>query len=564
MRKCIIVPIVVFVALLARMALADTLTMKDGTKVEGRVIPQGDRYWVKLADGSTKYIEKDKVASFSKGDSPSAAPVPASVAGGATKPASPASSGSFASVRSKAELVESPDLAVQMWQKFIDANPSPADLAQAKTELSKWQKLSDTGAEKINGKWIGGDEKKELLKNVREMVEEGYKAIENNQSLEGTKKLEEAMKIYPNSFEVNYLLGYFYLVKGAIGANGHGNIAYQEKAVKCLETATKLNPMSAGAWSNLAICYNSRGRYADAVQAAYKAVKIEDTKGTVQNLVSAFAYAPPGMQSSNEKMKPILEDAAILAGKYGINPRGGGFVYIAPKPPKEDALVPSEVADAGKPGPAWGGSGFFISADGYLITNHHVATGDPKGAVQKNISFLVRMDDGSEKNAELIAVDDKADIALMKVKTDSPVSYLKIADDNPRQAAQALVLGYPATGLEQPSMQVSAGDVASINPGDKYEVWFHLSTTHGNSGGPIVDKSGRLIAILSGGREVYNVVYVMGVGPKQIKTFLATLGDKSPKVEYAPAGTGEFNGETLTEQAKKATLLITAIRGEKP
>ena len=47
----------------------------------------------------------------------------------------------------------------------------------------------------------------------------------------------------------------------------------------------------------------------------------------------------------------------------------------------------------------------------------------------------VRLDDGTEKNAELIAVDDKADIALMKVKSDSSVPYLKLADDNPKQAA---------------------------------------------------------------------------------------------------------------------------------
>ena len=267
------------------------------------------------------------------------------------------------------------------------------------------------------------------------------------------------------------------------------------------------------------------------------------------------------MQQSNEKMKPIMEDTFVLAGKYGIDRQGKGWVYIPPTPPKEDAITPDEIAGEGKPGTAWRGSGFFVSADGYLITNHHVATGDPKKPAQKNISFLVRMDDGTEKNAELIAVDDKADIALMKIKTDAPVPFLKLANDNPRQAAQALVLGYPATGTESTSMQISTGDVASINPDDEYEVWFHLSTTHGNSGGPIVDKNCRLIGILSGGREVYNVTYVLGVGPKQIKTFLSSLGDKAPRVDYAPAGTGEFNGESLTDQARKATLLITAIRG---
>jgi hypothetical protein len=50
------------------------------------------------------------------------------------------------------------------------------------------------------------------------------------------------------------------------------------------------------------------------------------------------------------------------------------------------------------------------------------------------------------------------------------------------------------------------------------------------------------------------------VGPKQIRKFLKTLEDKTPKLDYATAGTGEFNGESLTDQAREATLLVTAIR----
>jgi len=152
--------------------------------------------------------------------------------------------------------------------------------------------------------------------------------------------------------------------------------------------------------------------------------------------------------------------------------------------------APSEVAKEGRPGPAWSGSGFFISGDGYLLTNHHVATGDPKSAPLKNITFRVRLDDGTEKNAELVAVDDKADIALMKIKTDKgSVPFLQVADDNPKQAAKALVLGYPVTGEEEPTLQISEGQVKSLHPGAEHEVWFDLNTTHGNSGGPIVDRT---------------------------------------------------------------------------
>src|SRR5256885_10765537 len=158
MRMRNILLIVLCLGLIVSVAPGDTLTMKDGTKVEGRVIPQGERDWVKLPDGSTKYIDKDKVAGLTKGDSPTA---PSTPAGATSKPATPGATATFASVKSKAELVDTPLLAVQMWQKFIDAKPSAPDLAQANAELSKWQKLSDSGAEKINGKWIGGGVKKQ-------------------------------------------------------------------------------------------------------------------------------------------------------------------------------------------------------------------------------------------------------------------------------------------------------------------------------------------------------------------------------------------------------------------
>jgi S1-C subfamily serine protease len=466
-------------------------------------------------------------------------------------------------VKSKADRVESPIIAVQMWEKYLESSPTGADLESAKSELEKWKKLDKDKAEKINGKWIGGNDKKELMKKVRALTTDGFKLLNDQQMIEGVKKLEEAQKLYPNSFEANFGLGYFYLVKGAVGATGRGNKEMQEKAVKALETATRIRPQSPAAWSNLAIAYNYRNRYVEAVQTAYKAVKLLDSKETVQNLINSIAHAPPAMQQNNQTIKPIMEDAFLLAGKYGIGRHGANWTYLPPSMEKdEDSRAPSEVAKEGKPGPAWSGSGFFVSADGYLLTNHHVATGDPKSPPLKNMSFRVRLDDGTEKNAELIAVDDKADIALMKITTGkSPVPFLQVADDNPKQAAKALVLGFPATGDEEPTLQISEGQVKSLHPGSEHEVWFDLNTTHGNSGGPIVDRNGRVIGILSGGRQVYNVTYVMGVGAKQIQTFLSSIPGKAPTVNYAAPADGEFNGEKLTEEARKATVLIIAIRG---
>lgn len=547
---------------------ADVLVLTDGTEIEAvTIIKKKEGYWIKNAAGESRTIPLSQVKEVRPGGASAAPvktggykPIPGGSAAGGQR------SDAFTTVKSKADRSESTLAAMTLWEKWIDANPKSPDLEAAKTELERWKKLQEEEAEKINGKWIGGDEKRKLLDKVNALIKQGVEKLENNQTVDGFKTLEEALKLYPNSFEANFSLGYNYLSKGAVGS-GRGNIQYMDKSIQLLERAAKIKPKSAAVWSNLAIGYNFRKRYEQAVLVAYKGAKIRDDKDTVQNLVNAIAHAPPGMQKSNKKLQPIIEDAFILAKSHGIGLEGGTWMYVRPEPEDEAKVVSSggdSDIDEGQPGPAWRGSGFFITPDGYLLTNHHVATGEPKTKIKKNISFRVRMDDGTSQAAELIAVDDQADIALMKVNVKTPVPFLKIAEDNPKQAAKALVLGYPNTG-SSPTLQISEGTVKSINAGDEHEVWLDLNTTHGNSGGPIVDRNCRMIAILTAGRTVRETsnqfTIVLGVGPNQIKKFLESIGDKAPKnIIWEPPGTGEFDGEKLTDQAKKSTLMVIAVR----
>ena len=67
------------------------------------------------------------------------------------------------------------------------------------------------------------------------------------------------------------------------------------------------------------------------------------------------------------------------------------------------------------------GSGFFISEDGYLVTNNHV--------VDNGTEFTVVMDDGTELNANLIGTDPRTDLALLKVEEARKFTYVAFADD---------------------------------------------------------------------------------------------------------------------------------------
>src|SRR4029078_4201052 len=80
------------------------------------------------------------------------------------------------------------------------------------------------------------------------------------------------------------------------------------------------------------------------------------------------------------------------------------------------------------------GSGFFISADGYAVTNNHV--------VEKATSVEVSTDDGKIHTARLICTDPRTDLALIKVDG-SNFPYVKLADAAPRIGDWVLAVGNP-------------------------------------------------------------------------------------------------------------------------
>jgi S1-C subfamily serine protease len=408
-------------------------------------------------------------------------------------------------------------------------------------------------AEKIKGNWVGGADRKRIVKQAKNLVSEGVKQLDEGQTTTALKKFEEAINIYPQSFEGNFWLGLYYLKKSTYNEHARFDLAHLDQAIKTLENASRIAPNSSSVWSNLAIGYAFKNRNKEAIQTAYKAATMHESEATVQNLMSCIGHAPSGTRDQ-AWCKPICENAVLMAERHKV--QGGGWFYV---PPAEGDEIPGADSPAGS---VWSGSGFFVTTDGYLITNHHVATGEPKTPIKPEITFRVRLDDGTEKTAELIAVDDAADIAVMKIAPDAPVVPFKLADYYPEQGAEALVLGYPATGESEHTLEISNGTVKSVHEADEHEVWFNLNTTHGNSGGPIVDSANNVIAILTAGRESFNMVITLGVSSQQIKTFLTKIGDKAPKVEWAkkPSPLPPFSSENLTKSARGSTVLVIAVR----
>lgn len=136
------------------------------------------------------------------------------------------------------------------------------------------------------------------------------------------------------------------------------------------------------------------------------------------------------------------------------------------------------------------GSGFIISKDGYILTNHHVISGADE--------VIVRLSSREEYKAKLIGSDKRSDVALIKIEADN-LSTLKLGDSNKLKVGEwVLAIGSPF-GFDQ---TVTAGIVSAKGrslPNENYVPFIQtdVAINPGNSGGPLFNLKGEVIGINS-------------------------------------------------------------------
>jgi serine protease Do len=133
------------------------------------------------------------------------------------------------------------------------------------------------------------------------------------------------------------------------------------------------------------------------------------------------------------------------------------------------------------------GSGFFISPDGYAVTNNHV--------VDKAESVEVKTDDGKTHKAKVIGTDPRTDLALIKVD-DGPFPYVKLSDKTPRIGDWVLAVGNPfgLGGTVTAGIVSARGRDIGANAYDDF-IQIDAPVNKGNSGGPTFDTEGNVIGV---------------------------------------------------------------------
>ena len=211
-------------------------------------------------------------------------------------------------------------------------------------------------------------------------------------------------------------------------------------------------------------------------------------------------HAPVGFADLVAKVKPAvisvrvkIEGTDNMVGMGGSD--GNNSVPFPPGSPMEKFFqqfgmpgLPNGTTSHGKMVITGEGSGFFISPDGYAVTNNHVV--DHAETVQ------IKTDDGTTYKAKVVGTDPKTDLALIKVNSDKTFPYVKFANGEPRIGDWVVAVGNPfgLGGTVTAGIVSARGRDIGAGPYDDY-IQIDAPINKGNSGGPAFNANGDVIGV---------------------------------------------------------------------
>ena len=214
---------------------------------------------------------------------------------------------------------------------------------------------------------------------------------------------------------------------------------------------------------------------------------------------AADAAQPSGFADIVAKVKPAVISVSVKFDKSAKIARTDQNSEDNSGPSEPDSRMEKFFQQFGLPGMPHGtprgernitgaGSGFFISADGYAVTNNHV--------VDHAKSVEVTADDGTVYNAKVVGTDSKTDLALIKVDGEKSFPFVRFAESAPRVGDWVVAVGNPfgLGGTVTAGIVSARGRDIGSGPYDDY-IQIDAPINKGNSGGPAFNMNGEVIGV---------------------------------------------------------------------
>lgn len=377
----------------------------------------------------------------------------------------------------------------------------------------------------------------EAVKWFRKAADQNYASAQYNlgycySKAKGVKKdHEEAMRWFykaavQNHANSQYAVGYGY-------CEGQGVKKDYKEAVKWLQKAAVQNVADAQ-WS--------------------LAASLELGLGTVKDETEAYKWyllaGAQGHESARQSMsrleKRLTREQIAEGQRLARN-------FMEMKAPELNA--PDPVSEFDDTHPKSTGTGFFITEDGFFITNQHVIGVSTKVRLMTSAGLIP---------AAVVKVDMANDLALLKCEGKfSPLPVVSSRDV--KLGNSVATVGFPNTELQGYAPKLAKGDVASLTGAADDARYFQVSVPvqPGNSGGALVDEHGNVVGVMSAKLSALETLRTYGTLPENVNyavksSFLLSFLESVPAVSnrLKEPNAKEEKFENVVDAAQRAAVLI--------
>jgi S1-C subfamily serine protease len=205
--------------------------------------------------------------------------------------------------------------------------------------------------------------------------------------------------------------------------------------------------------------------------------------------------------------------------------------------------------------PECSGTGFFITDDGYLITNEHVAGNGAQVRLVTTVGIV---------SAKVVKLDVANDLALLQV--DGNFAPLPVISSRAVKMGSAVAtVGFPNIGLQGFAPKLAKGEIAALSGAQDDACYFQISVPlqPGNSGGALVDERGNVVGVVSAKLSAAAAVATSGALPENVNyavksSFLLSFLESVPEVaaKLREPNTKDRKFEDVVKSAEQAAVLV--------
>ncbi|MEK6260377.1 MAG: trypsin-like peptidase domain-containing protein [Planctomycetota bacterium] len=442
--------------------------------------------------------------------------------------------------------------ALKLYERFVERHTlTPEQEKKLAPRLEKWREQAGRGLVRNGTLWIAPEIAKKNAEQADKLIEQAATLIKLNNVKEVRDVLEKASRLDANGIQADFILG---LLNSGVGVN------HPATAEEHFKRVLVRSPRHISALNNLALTEIKLGKFQQALnhftQAREQAPRTPEVNQNIGRLIKESSAkridVPDGLQTRFSKLYAEL----TVSGKVQPSNPNRGWLYM-PMYLSENERKGRKTAEGGNGGDlvlCGSGTGFVVHP-GYVLTNRHVVRDDEFGVVE-GLKIVDPTDEKHERElpAKVVAISADHDVALVKCDA-IKAPAISLSTSVPRRGTEILALGYPKSNLIGRGLKATRGIVTSLpEAATDNMLMFDAEINGGNSGGPVLNKTGEAIAVAT---ARYNVA-IVGNYSAGIPSTLAIPFVKNVLPDFAsqPAAVVEKSWPDIDAQVGPSTVML--------